>query len=419
LPPRPGQSPPDRPEPKYKNSQESPIYSKRRTLYALNWAKQDIVAQGEVVVCEGYTDVIGCFQAGAPRAVATCGTALAEEHFTLLRNFAKRIVLAYDADAAGQSATSRVYEWEHKHEVDVAVAELPGGSDPGELARTDPEALVRAISEARPFLQFRVDRMLGAGDLGTAEGRARAAEAALTAVAEHPLDLVRDQYVMQVADRCRLDAARLRERLDHLRAHPPTEAPGRRSRARRDEPPPREYPEDDGEHFGNEWNEAAAAAALRPGPGLEALKLAVHRPEEVADRVHAAMFTDAVQRQAFTALLEHDSVQEAVESAEPEVAIVLRRVVVDEPVRGDPELGDPVDSVVTVLLRETIRRALAEMEIESRTGGDTWRSRAAETAQVRLWLDQLGESGSGRDAAERLVAWLVEREGLTTVAGEG
>ena len=165
--------------------------------------RRAIIAQGEVVVCEGYTDVIGFFQAGVPWAVATCGTALAEEHFTLLRNFAKRIVLAYDADAAGQSATSRVYEWERKHEVDVVVADLPGGSDPGDLARTDPAALARAIEEARPFLQFRVDRMLGAGDLTTAEGRARAADAALTAVAEHPDDLVRDQYVMQLADRCR------------------------------------------------------------------------------------------------------------------------------------------------------------------------------------------------------------------------
>ncbi len=130
LPARPGHAPSDRPEPKYKNSQESPIYSKRRTLYALNWAKKGVIAQGEVVVCEGYTDVIGSFQAGVPWAVATCGTALAEEHFTLLRNFAKRIVLAYDADAAGQSATSRVYEWERKHEVDVVVADLPGGQRP-------------------------------------------------------------------------------------------------------------------------------------------------------------------------------------------------------------------------------------------------------------------------------------------------
>ena len=138
LPPRPGQALPDRPEPKYKNSQESPIYSKRRTLYALNWAKQGIIAQGEVVVCEGYTDVIGCFESGVPWAVATCGTALAEEHFALLRNFGKRIVLAYDADSAGQNAASRVYEWERKHEVDIVVADLPGGSDPGDLARTRP-----------------------------------------------------------------------------------------------------------------------------------------------------------------------------------------------------------------------------------------------------------------------------------------
>jgi hypothetical protein len=238
-------------------------------------------------------------------------------------------------------------------------------------------------------------------------------------VAEHPVDLVRDQYVMQVADRCRLDAARLRERLDHLRAHPRTESSGRRSRARRDEPPPMDHPGDDSERFGrDEGSDAAAAAALRPGPGLEALKLAVHRPEEVADRVHAVLFSDSVQRQAFSALLEHDSVHEAVESAPPEVAIVLRRVVVEEPFEGDPELGDPVDSVVEVLLREAIRRALADMEIESRTGGDTWQSRAAETAQVRLWLDQLGESKSGRDAGDRLVAWLKERGRLPTVAGQ-
>ena len=247
LPPRPGQAPPDRPEPKYKNSQESPIYSKRRTLYALNWAKQGIIAQGEVVVCEGYTDVIGCFESGVPWAVATCGTALAEEHFALLRNFGKRIVLAYDADSAGQNAASRVYEWERKHEVDIVVADLPGGSDPGDLARTDPEGLARAVKEARPFLQFRVDRMLSTGDLTTPEGRARAAEHALAAVAEHPDDLVRDQYVMQLADRCRLDVAKLRERLEYVRAHPqPIDNGSRKSRFRRDDAPPRDFPDDDG-----------------------------------------------------------------------------------------------------------------------------------------------------------------------------
>jgi hypothetical protein len=117
-----------------------------------------------------------------------------------------------------------------------------------------------------------------------------------------------------------------------------------------------------------------------------------------------------VQRQAFISLLEHDSVHEAVETAAPEVANLLRRVTVEEPVAGDPELGDPVDSVVTVLLRSSVRRALTELEVESRTGGSEWEARASETAQVRLWLVELEESSSGRDAGDRLVAWLTERE---------
>ena len=149
---------------------------------------------------------------------------------------------------------------------------------------------------------------------------------------------------------------------------------------------------------------------VRQGPGLEALKLAVHRPEDVADRVHAALFVDPVQRQAFVGLLEHDSVHEAVEAASPEVATLLRRVIVEEPIVGDPELGDPVDSVVTVLLRGATRRALAEVEQQSRTGDDSWQARAAETVQVRLWLDQLDDPAGGRDAADRLVVWLAERE---------
>jgi hypothetical protein len=122
------------------------------------------------------------------------------------------------------------------------------------------------------------------------------------------------------------------------------------------------------------------------------------------------LFADRVQREAFVALLENDSVHEAVETASAEVASLLRRVIVEEPTAGDPELGDPVDSVVAVLLRSAARRALAEVEVESRVGGDAWQARAAETVQVRLWLDELEESPSGSDAADRLVAWLVQRD---------
>ena len=175
---------------------------------------------GEVMVCEGYTDVIGFFQAGVERAVATCGTALGEEHFRVLRNFARRIVLAYDADSAGEAATGRVYEWERHHEVDVVVATLPPGTDPGELAARDPKALVEAVANSRPFLQFRLDRVLHQAELSTVEGRARAAEAAIAVIAEHPDDLVRDQYAMTVSDFCRVEPVMVRRRLDEVRRAP-------------------------------------------------------------------------------------------------------------------------------------------------------------------------------------------------------
>ena len=95
---------------KYKNSSETPIYTKSKTLYGLNWAKQDASKKDQIIVCEGYTDVIGFHQAGVPRAVATCGTALTEEHVRLLKRYASRVVLSFDADAAGQGAAERFYD---------------------------------------------------------------------------------------------------------------------------------------------------------------------------------------------------------------------------------------------------------------------------------------------------------------------
>ena len=238
----------------------------------------------------------------------------------------------------------------------------------------------------------------------------------MAAVAEHPDDLVRDQYVMQLADRCRLDVAKLRERLDYVRAHPPAD----RQRAddeqfRRDEPPPQAITPTmtattlRGPMAGR--RAVPLTTALRPGPGLEALKLAVHRPDDVVDRVHPVLFVDPVQRQAFVALEEHDSVHEAVEAASPEVASLLRRVTVEEPMAGDPELGDPVHSVVSVLAARGSAACLGRgRDGIARRATTSWQARAAETAQVRLWLDQLDDPAAGRDAADRLVAWLDGRD---------
>ncbi len=389
---------------KYKNSTETPIYSKRRTLYALNWAKQDIIRSGEVVVCEGYTDVIGFFDAGIPRAVATCGTALAEEHVRLLKNFATRVVLAFDADGAGQSAAGRFYEWERKLEIDVAVAALPSGSDPADLARSDPAALRAAVEGAKPFLQFRLGRILDAADLSTPEGRARAADHALAAVAEHPDDLVRDQYLMQVAERCRLEPGSLRDRLERIRRDGPRTPPGRPDRtpdrpgAPPDDRDPRGYdgPPDGPDGEWDDWEDGpldSGRASTSPEfrPGLEALRLAIHRPEDVGDRLEAVLFSDPVQRAAFAALVEADDLGEAIDRAPARVQPLLVRLTVEEP-RSEP------DEVVTQLVRDTVRREVAQLTVEARTS-----TRALEdAAEVSGWLQELDDPDSQQ---KRHVGW--------------
>ena len=359
--------------PKYKNSPETPLYSKSRTLYALNWAKTDVVDAGEVVVCEGYTDVIGFFTAGLPRAVATCGTALADEHFRMLKNFARRVVLAYDADAAGQAAAERFYEWEQRYEVDIAVADLPPGADPGDVAREDPVALKKAVENARPFLAFRLERVLAAADLRTVEGRARAASAALAVIAEHPNQLVRDQYVMQVADRTRIEPDRLRELAAGARAP-------RRADVGSNEP--RET-----------W---------RDGPEVEALRLAIHHPESVADRLEEVLFLDDLHLAAFRALASAPTLHEAIERTDPAAATLLQRLSVEE-TQAD------ADDVVALLADRAGRRAVAALEQEARTA----ENRLAELAPVMSWLkvtlEQLRDPATRVDASDRLVAWLVER----------
>ena len=374
--------------PKYKNSPESALYAKSRTLYGLNWAKGPIVEAGEVVVCEGYTDVIGLAAVGRPRAVATCGTALTEDHFRTLKNFARRVVLAYDADAAGQNAAAKFYEWERRFEVDIAVAALPPGADPADLAGTDPEALRTAIDDARPFLAFRLERATAGAELRTAEGRAKAAEAAIAVVREHPSDLVRDQYVMQVADRVRIPADRLRRLLEGRPPPPSAEGPNRRrsnsgSPDRGEDEPRRQPPPE------------------RGGPEREALRVAVHHPELVASRLHEVLFTDPTILAGYRALCASTTLHEAIAGAEPAAAALLQRLAVEE-AESDP------DDVMARLAEEAARRTLADLDASARQSADPM-GYADHVGWLKLAVEELHDHATAIDATGRLVLWLVDR----------
>lgn len=403
---------PDYPEPKYKNSIETTIYAKSRTLYALNWAKQDIIRSGQVVVCEGYTDVIGCFKAGLPRAVATCGTSLTEQHFTLLKNFAKEIVLAYDADSAGQNAAARLYELERKHDVALKVAALPPGEDPGSLAESNPEALVAAIEGAVPFLAFQVDRTLAGSDLATYEGQDRAATAALQVIADHPSSAVADKYLLEVAARCRIDEQELRRRLADLKAKPRPVAP---TPTRRDAPPPGDDPGPEPPPEADDHLVATAGLAPRGSanlrPGLEALRLTVHHPDAVGLRLEAALFADPLQRRAFEALLEADDIHAAIGAAGPEVGELLSQVVNESPL-VESELGDPIDAVVRQLVELGARRALDDLATQLRVDPGAVEEASRQVAEVRGLLEALSsaEPATAEAAERQLVAWICARE---------
>jgi DNA primase len=190
--------------PKYLNSPETRLYQKARLLYGLNLAKARIARSGFSVVVEGYTDVIGMHLNGMEEAVATCGTALGEEHFDLLRRFSDRVVLAFDADEAGAGAAIRgdTLETPVRLELDLRVAIMPEGKDPADLVKGgDVSKLRAAIDQSMPLLQFRLDRELGRFDLSEPEARARAIRSATGIIARQPDPLVRREYARYLARR--------------------------------------------------------------------------------------------------------------------------------------------------------------------------------------------------------------------------
>ncbi len=200
--------------PKYKNSPETYLYHKRRVLYGLDQGRAKIVQLNEVVVCEGYTDVIGFWQSGVENAVATCGTALSDEHFERLKNFAKRIVLSFDADGAGQSAAEKLYKFEQNFSLQIYVAKIPLGKDPAEVAKENPDLLPKMVAEAEPYLRFRLSRLFENSEMDTSEKRAKVAETALTMLIEHPSPLVRSEYLGLVADATKISFSELKSQIE-------------------------------------------------------------------------------------------------------------------------------------------------------------------------------------------------------------
>lgn len=198
-------------EPKYLNSQETPLFHKSRVLYGLDKAKTTITSTGIAVIVEGYTDVISLHEAGLTNAVATLGTALTISHIRLLSRYAKhRIVYLFDGDAAGQRAADRALGFIDESmtpeagqmRVELCAVTLPDNLDPAEFVSAHgADELHKLIDDAEPLLKYGIDRRLAAHDTSTPEGRTRALVDSLAVLAPIKNSLLAKDYATQIAGR--------------------------------------------------------------------------------------------------------------------------------------------------------------------------------------------------------------------------
>jgi DNA primase len=199
--------------PKYLNSSDTLVYHKSQVLYGIDLAKKDISKKQQVVVVEGYTDVMACHLAGVTTAVATCGTAFGDEHIRILNRMLSNeidspaeVIFTFDPDAAGQKAAMRAYNDSSKFNAQTFVAVGPDGLDPCDLrsAKGD-EAVLDMISSKKPIFEFAIKQKISKFDLQSLEGRVAAARAAAPVIAGIRDTALRPAYIRELAGWVSLD----------------------------------------------------------------------------------------------------------------------------------------------------------------------------------------------------------------------
>jgi DNA primase len=194
--------------PKYINSPESPIYHKSEVLFGVDLAKQAMRETKAAIIVEGYFDHLALYQAGVRNVLASCGTALTAGHVQLLKRYADKVYLLFDADNAGKKATFRAMELLLDAHLPAFVVELPAGDDPDSFLRRESRELFLAqVEKARPVLDFYLRDLLQRSDTGSVAGKVAAIDAIVPLLQKLTDPVEQDLYLREVA---RLLAVELR-----------------------------------------------------------------------------------------------------------------------------------------------------------------------------------------------------------------
>ena len=184
---------------KYMNSSDTPVYSKRKNLFALNYAKNNCAEQ--MILCEGYMDVIALHQAGFESAVATLGTAITPEQARLMSRYAKKVVISYDSDAAGQNAANKAIKLLDSAGIEASVLKMSGAKDPDEYIKNyGKDAFSKLLGTSRSPFRFKVDAILSKYNLNEVEQKIKAVSDISAVLADIPQKTERELYSRQIAE---------------------------------------------------------------------------------------------------------------------------------------------------------------------------------------------------------------------------
>ena len=378
-------------EPKYLNSRETQVFTKGRTLYALNWAREAVRKLDEIVVVEGNMDALTVHQFGITNAVASLGTALTADQVLVMKRLASRAVIVYDADASGQAAMERAMTLFEEADLPVRVVVLPAG-DPDEFLRTrGAEAFRGLLARALPVFEYQLRMAAQRHDPQTVDGKVRIVDELLPALAAVGNPVRQAEYVRMLAERFDLREDAVRQRLRGRR--PQRSATGR---------------------VGREGPEIAVASpdTARARAERWLLHLMVHDAGlrgVLAERVGVEDFADPTHRALAAALLGAASADtEALRSAlndEAAERLLLGLLFEDPPVEGkDRErvVNDAVDYLVHRQHAAGRFDALRKAISAAQAAGDVQQVRRLQTEYEQLvGMLQASRKGGDDDGQEK------------------
>lgn len=343
--------------PKYLNTSETPVYKKSQVLYGLDMAKKEIAKKRQVVIVEGYTDVMAAQLAGITTAVATCGTAFGADHIRIIRRllmdddaFRGEVIFTFDGDAAGQKAALRAFSEDQKFVTQTFVAVEPDGLDPCDLRQQKGDLALRDLIAKRvPLFEFAIKTELGLHKLDSAEGRVNALNATAPLVAQIRDKSLRPEYTRLLAGWLGVEVELVTAAVNQ----------GLKSRPQSASAAPLE--------------ESTANVQWRPNPQeprlileREVLKARLQMPTLILN--WAQIENNAFTHPAYSQLA-------AIISAAPEQSSIEIEQVADEnmralftelnvePIRADGEVtGHYVESIVARLREVAISRAIADLK---------------------------------------------------------